>query len=167
MGECHIFADNHGVLGLPTYLLVAITVATTILAVFLFTLTALWSDAQLYQVSQELDKIITEAELMFEYADEGTRTMLQVEFPSSLQYVVLGGLPTNSISEPTNLTLNETTSNNYYFVMDTGHFQTAHTHVRFAGETVDQMALLLPGSYTICLELVKYEGKTYVTIFSA
>ncbi len=166
MEECCIVTDNHGVIGLPTYLLVALVVAAAILAVFSYALFNLWNDAQLQQVSQELDKLVTEAETMFEYADEGTVVTLHMELPSSLRYVVFGGSPTNVHSEPTNLTLNETMSNNYYFVMDNDHFQTAHTPVRFAGETVSQMALLHPGSYDVRLELVTHGGKTYVTISS-
>ncbi len=164
MGDCRIFADNHGVLGLPMYLLVALVVAAVIFAVFSFSLFVLWQDAQLHHVSQELDRIVTEAENMFEYADEGTMVTVHVDFPSSLKYIVFGGLPTSLFSEPENLTLNETTNNNYYFIMNNGHLQTAHSHVRFAGEDIGQMAILHPGSYDVRLELVRQGGRTYVTI---
>jgi len=166
MGEYCIFADNHGVLGLPTYLLVTLVVAAAILAVFSFSLVTLWNDTQLYQVSRELDKLVTEAEAMFEYADEGTIVTMNLELPSSLHYVVFGGLPTSIVSEPASLSRNETTSNNYYFVMDNGQFQTFHTHARFADKTISQVVLLYQGSYDVRLELVKYGGKTYVTISS-
>jgi hypothetical protein len=55
---------------------------------------------------------------MFEYADNGSIVTIPVQFPTSLRFIVFGYLPSNGTNEPANLTLDEKTSNNYYYRID-------------------------------------------------
>jgi len=105
--------NRSAVMGLPTYIAVAIIVAAAVIAVLSISIYGILADSQLYQVEHEMDKIASEAENMFEYADGGTMVTVHIEFPTSMKFVVFGGLPTNGSSKPGNLALDEKTSNNY------------------------------------------------------
>lgn len=159
--------DDKAVMGLPIHILVAITVATIVIAVLSIALYNMWSDSQFHQVEHEIDKITSDAENMFEYADEGTMITVHVEFPSYVRFIVFGSLPKNDgISEPANITLDENTSNNYYFVMGDGRIKTSHSNARFSGKNTDEMAVFHAGTYDLKLELIKeVDGKTYVKIY--
>ncbi len=158
--------DEKAVMGLPTYLLVAIITSAVIIAIFSMSIYNISKDIQYQNVKNEMDKILSEAENMFEYADSGTMVTLNIDFPQDMKFMVFGGLPENNGLPPTILTLNENTSNDYYFVMNDGRTTTGHTHVRFSGEQTNKISILYPGTYDLKLELVKENnGKTYVKIF--
>ena len=158
--------DEKAVMGLPTYLLVAIITSAAIIAIFSMSIYNISKDTQYQNIRNEIDKILSEAENMFEYADSGTMVTLNIDFPQDMKFMVFGDLPKNNGLLPTTLTLNENTSNNYYFVMDNGRTTTDHTHVRFSGEQTNEISILYPGTYDLKLELVKENnGKTYVKIF--
>jgi hypothetical protein len=159
--------DDKAVMGLPIYLLVAIIAATIVIAVLSIALYSIWSDSQFHQVEHEINKITSDAENMFEYADEGTSITIHVEFPSYMRFIVFGSLPRyDGISEPANITLDENTSNNYYFVMGDGQIKTAHSNARFSGKNTEEMAIFHAGTYDLKLELIKeVDGKTYVKIY--
>jgi hypothetical protein len=158
--------DEKAVMGLPTYVLVAIITSTAIIAIFSMSIYNISKDTQYQNVKNEMDKILSEAENMFEYADSATMVTLNIDFPQDMKFMVFGDLPKNNALVPTTLTLNENTSNNYYFVMNNGKTTTGHTHVRFSGEQTNEISILYPGTYDLKLELVKENnGKTYVKIF--
>jgi hypothetical protein len=115
-------------------------------------------------VECEIDKILIEAANMFEYADNGSIVTIPVEFPSSMQFIVFGYLSRNDTNEPTNLTLDEKTSNNYLYVMNDGTLRTFHSNARFSNHNMTQIAIFHSGKYDITLELCQLEGKTYVTM---
>ncbi|MEA3458651.1 MAG: hypothetical protein U9R21_08245 [Candidatus Thermoplasmatota archaeon] len=152
-------------MGLPIYITVAIIVAAAVIAVLSISIYGILADSQLYQVEHEMDKIASEAENMFEYADGGTMITVHIEFPASMKFVVFGGLPTNGSSEPDNLTLDEKTSNNYYLVMVDGTVQTYHSNVRFSSEDYNKIAIFTSGIYDLTLELEKIDSRTYVKIY--
>jgi len=161
-----MLCNEKAVMGLSIYIVVAIIVASAIIAVFSIAIYNIWIDSQIHQVECETDKIVSEAENMFEYADEGTMVTLHADFPPTLRFIVFGGLPVNSNFEPDNITLDENTSNNYYFVMDTGRIFTYHSNARFSGKSHNEIAVLHPGVYDLKLELIKEEdGRTYVKIY--
>lgn len=162
-----MFINNgDAVLGLPIYLMVAIISAAAVIAMLVLSMHHITTESQTYQVEYEIQRIISEAENMFEYADSGTMVTLNIDFPQDMKFMVFGGLPENNGLPPTILTLNENTSNNYYFVMNNGRTTTGHTHVRFSGEQTNEISILRPGTYDLKLELVKENnGKTYVKIF--
>jgi hypothetical protein len=159
------FRRDYAVLGQPIYLLVIITIAAVIIGVLAVSLQQIVADTQIHQIEQELDRMTTEATQMFEYADEGTFITLRIEFPISLRFVVFGGFPSNGTTEPSFLTLDENTSNNYYFVMTDGTLRTYHSNVRFSNQNLTQMVVLHPGVYDLTLELCSSGGKTYVAIY--
>jgi len=153
-------------LGLPAYIMVALVVSAAVIAVFSLSIYNIWLDSQFHQVGYELNKIVSEAEDMFEYADEGTMVTVHVEFPGSMRYIIFGGLPCDSGSIPVSFNLDENTSNNYCFVMDDGRISILHSNARFSGNKTDEIAVFYPGVYDLKLELVKgLNGKSYVKIY--
>jgi len=158
-------SNKDAIMGLPIYLIVAIITATVVLAMLVLSMYNLSTETQTHQVEYEIQKITSEAENMFEYADEGTLVTVYVEFPNSMKFVVFGDLPKNRNSEPANLTLDESTSNNYYFVMNDGTCMTFHSNARFCGNDETTIALFYPGIYDLTLELQFVGGKTYVKIY--
>ena len=156
--------NTDAVLGQPFYLLVVIIIAAAIISMFALSIQQIIIDREIHQVEHEINRIITEATNMFEYADEGTSITLHIEFPGSLRFIVFGALPTNDTAEPSDLSLEENTSNNYYFVMNDGTFRSYHSNARFSDQNFTQIVVLHPGIYTLTLEVFSHEGKTYVTI---
>jgi hypothetical protein len=117
-------------------------------------------------MEREINTILTDASNMYEYATEGSTNTLHVEFPVSLRFIVFGALPRNGILEPTDFSLDENTSNNYYFVMNDGTLKIFHSNARFSSRNLTQIALFHSGTYDITLELCSKEGKSYVTMYS-
>jgi hypothetical protein len=157
--------DERAVIGQPIYLLVALIVAAAIIAFFTLSIQQTAMNSQRNQVEHEVDKILIEATNMFEYAEEGTFVTIHVEFPATMRFLVFGGLPTNGTMEPTNLTLNETTSNNYYFVMIDGTLHTFHVNARFSSDNLTQISVFHSGTYDLALDLSHDGEKTYVKIY--
>jgi len=158
--------SKEAVMGLPIYIMVAIAVAATIIAILLIAIYNVSLDSQFHKTQQEINKIVSEAENMFEYADEGTMITIHSEFPSSMKFAMFGGLPKNKTNEINDFTLNENTSNNYFFVMNNGKISISHSNARFSSKNTDQVAVFYPGTYDFKLELVKeVDGKTYVKIY--
>ena len=64
-----MFLNNKdAIMGLPIYLIVAIITATAVIAMLVFSMHSITIESQTYQVECELQRIISEAENMFEYA---------------------------------------------------------------------------------------------------
>jgi hypothetical protein len=156
---------ENAVLGQPVGLLVILVIATVIITLFSLSVQNLLKDSQLRQVEHEIDTILVEATNMFEYADEGSMITIHVEFPTSMRFIVFGSLPRDGTIEPTNLTFDENTSNNYYFVMDDGVLRIFHSNARFSNHNLTQMALFHSGTYDITMKLCHNEGKTYVAMY--
>jgi len=157
--------DDTAVVGLPVYLLIVIIIACIIFGVFAFSIYKMHNDAQVDVVRSEIEKITSEAENMFEYANEGSLVTVHVDFPDSMGFLVFGSLPENGVMEPTEHSLDEGVSNCYYFVMDDGTIETHSSNARFSGESVDEIALLGPGSYDLRIELERVGDKSYVKIY--
>jgi hypothetical protein len=113
-----LFSDEDAVVGQPVALLVIIIVAGVIITLLCLSIPNLMKDAQIHKVEGEIDRILIEATNMFEYADNGSIVTIPVQFPTSLRFIVFGYLPSNGTNEPANLTLDEKTSNNYYYRID-------------------------------------------------
>lgn len=156
--------NEFGVIGTPIYLTVAIITASAICSIFAYSILNISEDSQTYIVKKQIEKIISDAENMFEYADSGSKIKVNVDFPESMSFAVFGTMP-NNISKPSNLELNENTSNNYYFVMQNKEICTYSSNARFCGESLDEIAVLYHGEYLIFLELVYVGGKTYVKVY--
>jgi hypothetical protein len=158
-------SEEQAVIGQPIYLVIATVVSVVIIALFLVGLSAKTIESQRYVVEHEIDKIISQATTMFNFADEGTFVTLHVDFPSTMRFIVFGGLPQNGDELPTNLSLNATLSNNYYYVMVDGTIVTGHTSVCFSAANCSRLALFRSGGYYLHLELVHEGESTYVKIF--
>ena len=157
--------DESAVVGMPVYLMVAIIVACIVFGFFAFSIYKMNEEAQVGVVRAEIEKITSEAENMFEYANDGSLVTVHVNFPSSVGFVVFGSLPEGRGVKPMDLTLDEDVSNCYYFVMDDGTIQTFSSNARFSGKNVDEISLLGSGSYDLKVELERAGGKTYVKIY--
>ena len=160
-----ILNNNDAVLGLPIYLIIAIVSAATVIAMLVLSMHQITIESQTHQVEYEIQRIISEAENMFEYADDGTLVTVHVEFPSSMKYVVYGDLAENGNVEPINFSLDENTSNNYYFVMNDGTRMAFHSNARFSSNATTTIALFPSGVYDLSLELDTTGDKTYVKIY--
>ena len=160
-----VLDSKDAIMGLPIYLLVAMVTATVVIALLVLSMYNITIELQINQVEYEIQKIASEAENMFEYADEGTLVTLHVEFPDSMKFAVFGNMPENKNAEPTNLSLHDTTSNNYYFVMNDGTFASYHSNARFSGCNETTIAIFYPGIYDLRLELCTIGGNSYVKIY--
>jgi len=156
--------NTYAVVSQPIALLVILIIAGVIITLLCISVPELNRESQRQNVERELDKIIVEATTMFEYAENGTHTTIPIEFPASMRFVVFGSIPKNKTYEPTNLSLDEMTSNNYYFVIDDGTIHLFHSNARFSDRTMTQSVLFHPGKYNITLELQRKGEKTYVTM---
>lgn len=121
-------------------------------------------DSEIQRVEGEINKVLTEARNMFEYAGNGSVTIIPVQFPTSMRYLIFGSLQRNTTNEPKNLTLDENTSNNYYFVMNDGTMRTYHANARFSNHNMTEIVIFYPGTKTITMEICQREGKTYVAM---
>ena len=155
---------NDAVVGQPVYLLIVVMISAICLTFIGISLQPVLRDGPIQQVESQIDVILTESSHMFEYADEGSMVHLQIDFPSSLRFIVFGSLPKNSTMEPSDRTLDENTSNNYYFVMDDGIIRMFHSNARFSNRNNTEIVVLHPGRYTLAIGVVRHEGKTYVTM---
>ena len=160
-----IINNNRAVIGMPVYLLVAIVVAGVIIGLFALSIYNSIKNSQTEQIKSEIEKIISEAENMFEYADEGTLVTVSVDFSNSLKFAVFGSMPQNGVLKPTNYNLDEKMSNNYYFVTDDGTVSSYSSNARFSSQDTSSIAVFGPGVYDLSLELEKKGGKTYVKIY--
>ena len=160
-----IINNKRAVIGMPVYLLVAIVVAGVIIGLFAIAIYNSIKNSQTEQVKNEIEKIISEAENMFEYADEGTLITVSVDFSDALNFVVFGSMPQNGVLKPTDFTLNDDMSNNYYFVTDDGTILSYSSNARFSSEDISKIAFFGPGYHDLNLELVNVGGKTYVKIY--
>ena len=160
-----LIRNDLAVIGMPIYLMVAIITTGCIIGVFSYSIYNMVENSQSEIVKNQVEKIISEAENMFEYADSGSLVTIQVNFPDSLRFAVFGSMPLNGVSEPANHVLDENTSNNYYFVMGDGTICSYSSNARFSGELIEEVAVLHQGSYTISLELEKNDEKSYVKIY--
>lgn len=158
-------SDENAVIGQPIYLLIAAVVSVVIIAIFLITLYTTTIESQRYTVEHEIDKILSQAMTMYNYADEGTFITIHVDFPSTMRFIVFGGLPQNGTEQPTNLSLNTSMTNNYYYVMVDGTIHAGHTTVCFSAQNTSQLALFRSGSYYLNLELVREGEMTYVKVY--
>lgn len=157
--------DDYALIGFPSYLLVAIITSSLIIGVFSFSLMNMINNSKNEIIKKEIEKIINEAENMFEYADTGSLVSLHVDFPDSLRFVVFGDIPMNGANLPNDKSLDEKTSNNYYYVLEDNSILSFSSHTRFSSNNTDEICILKKGSYNLKLELVNYEGKTYVKIY--
>lgn len=158
--------DNDlGVLGLPVYLLVAIVVSVVVLSIFVLGVVNMSDDVQPDLVRTEIEKITSECENMFEYADSGTIVTVSVDFPSSMSFVVFGSMPVSGSKVPVSLRQDSKLCNNYYFVMDNGEVFQYYSNVRFQGESDSMFALFHDGSFVLTLELVEVGGSSFVKIY--
>ncbi len=157
--------NSTAVVGMPMYLTVALIVAAIIIAVFTVGIYTMITASQTHHLERELGRIISEAQNMYQYADEGSCITVEVTFPSSLRYLVFGALPQPGYVEPTTFTINPQTSNNYYYVLVDGTMKNFHSPVRFSSKDTTKFAVFHAGTYMLCLELKKTAGTSYVTIY--
>jgi hypothetical protein len=158
-------ADDRAVIGMPVYLLVAITTSSIILTVFSLSILNITKNAEVDSVKKEVEKIVSQAENMFEYADSGTVLTINVNLPNSLNKLVFGSLPQKNVFDEKDIIFDEDTNNNYFFVMDDGTTNVYSSNARFTGENIEQASLLKSGTYNLVIELIKNKGKTYVKIY--
>lgn len=159
--------DKYGVVGLPVYLTIVLVVASAVFGYLVLSVFFLQGETDIKLAEAEIGVIVSEAESMYEHADQGTKTMVHVKIPEGVNFIVFGDLPSDGFSVPTDTSLDEDTCCNYYFVMDDGSFRSFSSFARFSGRSTSEISVLYPGSYDVCLELVKTKSDgSYVKIYS-
>lgn len=83
------FRNEYAVFGLPTYLTVAIITTSAIFAVFSYSIYNLTERSQTDIVKKQIERIISEAENMFEHANTGSKVTFDIDFPDSMSFLVL------------------------------------------------------------------------------
>jgi len=156
---------NFATIAMPVFLLVVILSATLIIYIFSISVRDVIKNSEETKIKNQIEKIVTEAENMYEYAESGTILTINVDFPKALRFIIFGGLPTNGNNEPTNMKINEQTSNNYYYVISDNRIFTYSSNARFSGFSIDEMCLLEHGNYCLKIELVQNDGRSYVKIY--
>jgi len=153
-------------MGYPVYLLVAVLITAVVLTVFVQSALFITQNSEEHMIYQELQKIVIEAQNMYEYADEGTMVTVHLELPSSLRFAVFGDVPLPGYKQPGSLDRNNAASNNqYYYVMNNGEMAMFHISARFCGDATTDIVFLQPGSFDITLELIRdLEGHSFVKI---
>ena len=154
-----------GTVGFPMYLLVVIITTSLIIGIFSMSLFNMINQTKKEDVKKEIEKIVSEAENMFEYADAGTKKTINIDFSDALSFTVFGSLPNNGINLPNTYDIDEKTSNNYYYVLDDGEINSYSSHVRFSSNDTSKISILSQGSYDIVLKLVNTGGKSFVKIY--
>jgi len=156
--------DTDAVIGQPIGLLIILLIAGVIISMLFLTVPTLLRDSEQQKVEGEINRILTEAMNMFEYADNGSVLTVPVQFPSSMRYLIFGSFQRNGTNEMMNLSLDEKTSNNYYYVMNDGNVRIFRSNVRFSNHNMTEAAIFYSRTKTITLELCQREGKTYVAM---
>jgi hypothetical protein len=156
--------NKNAVVGQPIAFLVVFIIAGVILTLFFLSIPGLMKETHQQQIEAEINKIAVEASTMFEYTENGTSKSIPVKLPSSLRFIVFGSTPTQGTNEPTDLRLDERTSNNYYYVLNDGTIRLFHTTARFSNHNMTQIVIYHPGCFTITLQTRQTEGNTYVTM---
>ncbi len=157
--------DNFAMIAFPSYLLVAIITSSIIIGIFSLSILNTINNSKKEIVRKEIEKIVTEAENMFEYADTGTLVNIDVDFPDTLRFLVFGDIPKNGTNLPKELDLSEETSNNYYYVLDDNTIESFSSNARFSGNRTTNISVLFEGNYNLNLELSNDGDKTYVKIY--
>ena len=165
MKKNYFLKNPNAVIGFPVFLIVALIAASIVIGFFILSMFNMIQDSQTYIVRKELEKIVSEAENMFQYADSGTIVTIHINIPDSLRFIVFGSMPINDTAEPQDLTLNENLCNNYYFVMRDGTIVSESSNARFCSSDIDKVAILKQGSYDVTLELINVGDKSYVSIY--
>ena len=151
MKENRLWNDEKGAFGLPVQYMVALIVAGMSIAIISIAGYTLWKDMQVKEAVKEVDRIVKEAELMYNTADEGTVQTIDVNFPSGMKKAVFG-------SE------NQYASNHYYILMDWGENKSFYAqHVRFIGGDNGEV-VLYGGIGRVTLKLIDGDGDKYVKI---
>ena len=158
------YENEFGLAGASATLMISIITASIICSILLYSSLTLSEETQTYLAKKQMDKIRSEAENMFEYANSGSKLKIDVKFPESMRFAVFGKIPDDTL-KPNNFELDKNMSNNYYFIMENGDSCTYSSNARFCGKSTDQIAVLNNGEYSIYLELVCQDGMTYVKIY--
>ncbi len=158
------YENEFAVIGTPTNLMISIITASVICSILLYSIITLSEESQTHLVKKQIDKIRSDAENMFEYANSGSKLKIDVKFPESMRFAVFGKIPDDTL-KPSNFELDKNMSNNYYFIMENGDICTYSSNARFCGNSTDRVAVLNNGEYSIYLELVCQDGMTYVKIY--
>jgi len=151
MRKMSIFKEDKAISEMPIQYMVAITVAALSIFIMIVAFRNLWESHQVEEAVKEVNRIVREAELMYNTADDGSKTILNVNFPSGMEKAVFGSR-------------NPGNSNHYYIIMKWGENRSFYSkHVNFTGD-YDGMAVLYGRANKIIMELINREGGKYVSI---
>ncbi len=146
--------------GYPIFLTVSLITAVLTMTFLYITIENLHRNIEIREIEKQLSIIISKAETMSIYANNISIQTLQIHFPSSLQLVVLGGIPSNT-GRPI---ITNKTCNQYYYMMKDGTIKIYHSKICFSSENNDAI-ILTPGMHTITLKIYEKNRGSYVTVY--
>ena len=94
------------------------------------------------------------------FSDEGTIKTFSVNLPDSLEKIVFGANPNDN-------SINSTNNNSQklcYYIMNNGENKIFHTKIRFTSSILISPAIFHSGNQIIKIELIKYQGGSYIKI---
>jgi len=154
MKKCGLLKDEKGMFEMPSQYVVAIFVAGISISIMGFAIQHLSHHMQLEEAIKEVNKIVREAELMYNTGDNCSMNTVVVDFPPGMEKAVFGSS-------------NADNTNRYYVLMNWGENRSFYSqYARFIGEN-NGRAVLYGEIKSVTLELVSYNGDKYVSIRSS
>ncbi|MEF8879421.1 MAG: hypothetical protein V5A64_03405 [Candidatus Thermoplasmatota archaeon] len=161
-----LFCCSKAMVGYPVYLVVVLITAGIILGSFAMSSLLVKNSSSVDLTRMEVNKIISEAEHMYEYGDGGSKVVLEMDLPEEVCFVVFGSMPVDGNQKPGCFDLNVDTCNCYYFVMEDGTRRQGVSSARFAGGDLDSFAYFEGGRHDITMQLVYKPGEgSFVKIY--
>ncbi len=154
---------DSAVFDLPMFLVVVVIVSLIGLSVVIGSLWALDKSASQQALDVQLDSIIGTCEQMLEFSSQGSLLSEEIEFPSSVSYVVFGGIPISAGFE--GIVWDSNSSNAYGYVLDNGDVFISYATCSFCGNTFGEVAILPEGKHTVCLESIDMDGESCVKVY--
>jgi len=158
-----ITGKDSAVFDLPMFLVVVVIVSLIGLSVLFGSLWILDHSSSQQTIDYELNSIIETCEQMIELSSQGSLLTKEIEFPSSVSYVVFGGIPISAGCEEIVWDVNS--SNAYGYVLDNGDVFISYATCSFCGNTFGDAAIFPQGKHTVYLESISVDGESYVKIY--
>ena len=156
--------NEWGIIALPTYLVIIVIIVTAITGVLSYGLLNYQHEMQTQQIQNQIDTIISQAELLYTSSFDDSSIVIEVMFPPILTSLIFGALPQNNMNEYDHYIRDNTTEKLCCYILDNNQMLIRHTAMKFFGENITDPAILEAGRYEIMIKIVIISGESYVKI---
>jgi hypothetical protein len=156
--------NEWGIIGLPVYLVIMVIIVSCVIGILSYGIQEFQMTMQSQQIDNQIDMIISQAELLYASSFEGSSIVLEVEFPDYLDSIVFGGCLTGNSSIEDMYIHNDRTEKTCCYLLDDNQMNIRHTSIRFVGENITKPSILHEGGYLIRLETIIISGDSYIKI---